>query len=315
MELDNKLSIKDIYKIIGILIILSAFSAIILNFVLQIDLPPYIKISTNSTWIGFWGNLIGTIIGACVTMIGLIMTFKENQHQIEEEKKFNIRPHIVYRVDKIDGSSDLELKKNDPELILESGDDELDIPSSYRVQGGETRIANIDYEYTGVSIHIIDGEIRDDVMGYSIDKDKCSYIISQPYNANFHFVEMKNIGLNSSTYIHLKSITYNNRTINIDQPISSGIMAGEKHGILLRINLEDSEYYSIQRKLILKIEYNNLTQKECFKDEVTLLLTARTNITLCDQQEIKLIGIGDKTFCKVEEVLWSIDGYKKVICS
>ena len=95
MELDNKLSIKDIYKIIGILIILSAFSAIILNFVLQIDLPPYIKISTNSTWIGFWGNLIGTIIGACVTMIGLIMTFKENQHQIEEEKKFNIIFNLI----------------------------------------------------------------------------------------------------------------------------------------------------------------------------------------------------------------------------
>lgn len=69
------------------------FIAFNLTFPLVFNTPyPLANIVISNDWIGFWGSLIGSIIGGFVTLIGVVWSINHNSEMIKKQQTEQYRP-------------------------------------------------------------------------------------------------------------------------------------------------------------------------------------------------------------------------------
>ena len=55
----------------------------------------------NKEWIGFWGSIIGAVIGACVTLIGLIKTINHEKYLSNKNLELQVLPFFTFNISKV----------------------------------------------------------------------------------------------------------------------------------------------------------------------------------------------------------------------
>lgn len=51
----------------------------------------------NSDWVGFFGGYIGSIIGAVVSLLGIIITIRYTNEQNKKDRELQVRPYCAIR--------------------------------------------------------------------------------------------------------------------------------------------------------------------------------------------------------------------------
>ena len=54
----------------------------------------------NNAWIGFLGSYVGALIGAAITLVGVIMTINYTRKEAKEDRRLSIAPYIKYDIQK-----------------------------------------------------------------------------------------------------------------------------------------------------------------------------------------------------------------------
>lgn len=68
-------------KFFLILIMITIIIISIFTFLDVINVTQYIKLTKNYDWLGFYGALLGSVIGGAITFIGVYITIKNKKNQ------------------------------------------------------------------------------------------------------------------------------------------------------------------------------------------------------------------------------------------
>lgn len=257
--------IDEWWNLIVIIICLSIFSAIILNLILSIDIDDIFRIADNS-WVGFWGSLIGAIIGGYVTLIGIKITIDENKKREDENKQFNIAPYLALDINKIN-NEDIIIEKRE----FSANDDEgKEIEQEYMI----INFPKIEYKFFTMDI-TLDGSSefitsrtsnrKYICIGGDVEVEKLIYML-----------DIENLGLGNAAHIYIDNIFFAREDekgnfidkITMDKQtkhsiantcISNCITVGDKFGILFIFKLY--ELY-IDTALYVSIKYSDLLGNE-----------------------------------------------------
>lgn len=235
------------WKLIVVIICASIFSTILINLILSLDISNIFRIA-DSVWVGFWGSLIGAIIGACITMLGIKATIEENREIEKINKKFNIAPYLSIKSKLINIDTDDVKKTSRSNVDSYSGSSEI------------INLSSIDHEYVCLKIH--NSKDRLFVLNYY----KNSTILNDyEKDVKLYLLTVENIGLGNAVYVYIDDIFIENNDENRSKKTTyvyrkmcmcTGLVVGEKFGILLNLVFMDED---INNEIIkLKIRYNDL---------------------------------------------------------
>lgn len=257
--------IDEWWKLIVLIICICIFSAIILNLILSIDISDTFRIAENS-WVGFWGSLIGSIIGGCVTLIGIKITIDENKAREDENKKFNIAPYLALDINKI----------NNEDIVTEYDEFDAEVDTGKKIKQ-ELRIMN--FPTIKHKFFIMDIDLYEENTFSTFRISNENYICIGPEVNQEKFIYMlniENLGLGNAVHIYIDSIFFaeedeNGNFKNIitmdkftkhhiaNTCISNVITVGDTFGIIFIFKLCELH---IDKSLYLSIKYSDLLGNE-----------------------------------------------------
>ncbi|MBW4863699.1 MAG: hypothetical protein KZY55_13625 [Paeniclostridium sp.] len=244
----NKNNILDsIYKIIMQICSISILITILLNLVLSLELPKGIRIADNS-WVGFWGSIVGSIIGATITLMGIRITINESNRSQKEYNKLQISPYIVFYTEEIE----------DINTILDNNEDILTLVNV--IDDKSREIYN--------QINKISSFSRSEYKKYMYNIHNSSRTL------NFS-INLENVGMNCATYMYIDEIAFWDVNNNYDgtyeetnrseykfsrnTKVTQGMKVGKKINLVFSINFscikEKSMYITLRYKDLLGYEY------------------------------------------------------------
>lgn len=240
--------IDEWWKLIVLIICASIFSTIVLNLILSVDISDTFRIADNS-WVGFWGSLMGSIIGGCITLIGIKITIEQNKEDEEENKRFSVAPYLALDINVIN--------KNEIECM------KFDAPG-FPIRMERMNFININYNYLAVDLNVVDNEIP--IMYFSYNT--CDRLESE-VEPLIYMMTIENNGLNNAVYMYIDNIVFtddvNGQSIDIidqksqftfkDKCICTGLKVGDKFGIALSLTFNADD---VEKTLHLTIRYNDL---------------------------------------------------------
>lgn len=108
-----------LYKSILVIFLVSVVSIIVINVILMLPAPFGIKVAQDNDWIGFWGNIIGALIGGIVTFLGISVTIKFEREKEQENRRLQVLPFLKFTYEE-----NKYIKENSSYLILSNVDNE-----------------------------------------------------------------------------------------------------------------------------------------------------------------------------------------------
>lgn len=238
--------IDEWWKLIVFIVCVSIFSTIALNFILSLDISDKIKIA-DGVWVGFWGCLIGSIIGGCITFIGIKITIDHNKESEKQNKRFSVAPFLSLDINSVDKD---EIKYEKFKVIGSTDFEKL-------------YFKNINYPYVTLDLSVVNNHIVKMHTAHNV----CERF-ERDIEPSIHMITIENNGLNNAVYMYIDDIVFTDegedklidrtdlevKSSFKDNCICTGLRVGDKFGIALSIM-----HNSCNDKIIyLTIRYNDL---------------------------------------------------------
>lgn len=81
-----------------ILTFITLFIIVIFSLLDIIDITQYINFTKNYDWLGFYGALLGSVIGGAITFIGVYITIKKQKETEDEKNRLSLIPILEYKI-------------------------------------------------------------------------------------------------------------------------------------------------------------------------------------------------------------------------
>lgn len=92
----NKVDITRWVLFSLIIIIVTIVFSIIISVIISSVAPFGIKVAQDNNWIGYFGNIIGALIGGLVTFYGLYITIRYEREKEEDNRRLQVIPYLKY---------------------------------------------------------------------------------------------------------------------------------------------------------------------------------------------------------------------------